>query len=419
MIAIIGGGITGLTLAHHLSRRGVPYTVFEASERPGGVIRSARVGGHLLEWGPQRARLSAAFRALVEEVGLAGELLLAPRGLPLYVYRRGRLRPVPFSPGGFLRTDLLSRAAKLRLLLEPFSGRAREQESVADYLRRKLGREAYQELAGPLYGGLYASDPDEMLMGLSLGPLLRELGVGRSLLLPLLRRGGKISPPAACSFREGLQALPDALYHAHREQLRLSAPVERVLGAGTGFLLEVAGDAMHASAVVVTAPAPAAARLLAEIAPEASAAVATLRYNPLGIVHLHARTELSGLGYQTSLAETLYTRGVTFNDSLFARTGVYTAFLGGARAPEVVSWSDDRIGETAAREFRAVTGYEAEVLSVSRQQMPAWDRSWAALRGISLPPGIHLAASWESRPGIPGRLAQAERLAERLARENS
>ena len=415
MIVIVGAGITGLALAHWMRLLRIHHQVLEAADRPGGVIRSGRVEGHLLEWGPQRTRLTAGVRELVDDLGLAGELVTAPPELPLFVYARGRLRRAPFSAGEFLRTDLLPRPAKLRVLLEPLSAGARAEESVADYFTRKLGRRAYEDLVGPLYGGLYASDPADMMVGTSLGHVLREFGIGRSLLLPLLGRGGKVAPPAACSFREGMQALTDRLYAAWPDSVRLGTAVTGLARAGEGWRVETERGALDAEQVVLTAPASATARLLAGPAPEAAERIARLTYNPLAVVHLLADTPLRGLGFQVSLAESLATRGVTFNDSLFGRTGVYTAYLGGAKRPDVVALPDEEIGRIAVREFRGITGYDARVLSVARERMPAWDRSWAALEGLSLPPGIHLAANWESRPGIPGRLAQAARLAERLA----
>lgn len=415
MIGIIGGGLTGLALAHYLAQRGVPHMVFEAEERPGGVIRSGRVEGHLLEWGPQRTRLVGSVGELVRELGLGDQVVTAPPGLPLFVYRRGRLRRVPFSAGDFIRSDLLSWPAKLRVLLEPFTRGPDDAERVADFFTRKLGRAAYEDLLGPLYGGLYASDPADMVVGLSLGHVLREFGIGRSLLLPLLRRRGRISPPAACSFQEGMQTLPAALYRHNQSNVRLGTPVQRLQGAGDGFRLQWDGGELNAEQIVIATSAPAAARLLTEIAPDAAMRIGQLTYNPLAVVHLHAETELVGLGYQVSLAERLSTRGVTFNDSLFGRQGVYTAYLGGAKDRQVVERPDDEVAEIALREFREVTGYDARALSVARERMPAWDRSWEALEGLQLPAGIHLAANWESRPGIPGRLAQAKRLASLLS----
>ena len=415
-VAIVGAGITGLALAHELHRRGVPHVVLEASDRPGGVVRSGRGAGEVLEYGPQRTRMVGALRELVAELRIEDQVVTAPAGLPLTVYHGGRLRAVPFSAADFLRTDLLGPAAKARVLLEPLTAGPRPDERVAGYFVRKLGRDAYEHLVGPLYGGLYASDPADMVMDLSLAQVLREFGIRRSLLLPLLRRRGRIDPPAACSFVDGMETLPRALHARHADRIRLRTPVETLRGVEGGFALGTPDGEVRAESVVLTAPPAATARILADAAPDASARIASLRSNPLAVVHLRASTDLRGLGYQVSLAERLATRGVTFNDSLFGRTGIYTAYLGGAKMPEVVDWEDGRIEETAIREFRGVTGFDAEALEVTRERMPAWDVSWSALRGMRLPAGVHLAANWESRPGIPGRLAQARRLADALAR---
>jgi oxygen-dependent protoporphyrinogen oxidase len=236
-----------------------------------------------------------------------------------------------------------------------------------------------------------------MVVGLSLRHVLREFGLSRSLLLPLLRRGGRIDPPDACSFREGMQVLPAALASRHRERIRYGSAVREVRRTGHGFTVITDGEAIEAEQVVLTAPAPETAAQLAGLAPAAAERLRRLNYNPLAVVHL------------------LATRGVTWNDSLFGRTGVYTAYLGGARRAEVVARSDTSLGELAVAEFRLATGYDAHTLSVERERMPAWDRSWAALSGLELPAGMHICANWESRPGIPGRLLQAKRLAAKLA----
>jgi protoporphyrinogen/coproporphyrinogen III oxidase len=415
MIVVVGAGLTGLALGHELRIRGVEHLVLESSERSGGVIRSARVDGHLLEWGPQRARLTTGLQRLIAELGLQDELLIAPAGLPLFVFSRGRLRRVPFSPGEFVRSDIFGWPAKLRLLLEPLTGGARTGERVADYFTRKVGRSAYETLLGPLYGGLYASDPADMIVDLSLGRVLGEFGIGRSLLLPLFRRGGTISPPPACSFREGLQTLTTALHRENVANVELSSPVRDISRAGSGYRVMLDDREVAADKVIITAPAREASQMLSSVAPSAAASIQHLTYNPLAVVHLLADTGLSGLGYQVSFTESLSTRGVTFNDSLFGRRGVYTAYLGGAKSPEMVRLPEGELGEIARAEFRQVTGSDSEVLSVARERMPAWDSSWSGLTGMKLPEGIQIAANWESRPGMPGRLGQAAQIAASLA----
>jgi oxygen-dependent protoporphyrinogen oxidase len=414
MIAIVGGGISGLALGRELAARGAEFVVLEADTQVGGVIRSGRAEGHLLDWGPQRARLTAPLSRLIDEVGLRDQLVTAPPGLDLFVYRSGRLRRVPFSAAGFLGSDLVGPLAKLRALLEPLTAGSQPGESVARYFTRKLGRETYETMVGPLYGGLYGSDPADMRVGLSLQHVLDEFGVGRSLVLHLLRRGGAVKPPPACSFRDGMQALPEALARSLGSRVRVATPVLGLRSRGAAWSVETEAETIEASHVVITAPAAAAARLLQPIADETAARIQRLRYNPLGVVHLHARTELRGMGFQVSFAEPLALRGVTYNDSLFGRTGVYTAYLGGGARPDVVELDDDALGRLAVDEFRSCTGYESRPLSVAREAMPAWDHSWSALQGLRLPPGISLTANWESRPGLPGRVARARALADQL-----
>lgn len=415
MVGIIGAGLTGLALALELDRRGLPFVVLEATDRPGGVIRSDRVEGRVLEWGPQRVRRTASFNSLVDELDLAGRLVEAPPGLPLFVYAAGRLRRVPFSVSDFLTTDLLCLRAKARVLAEPLTGPPRDDESVADLFTRKVGRDAYQRLVGPLYGGLYASDPARMTVGLSLRHVLREFGIGRSFLARLVRGGGRISPPAACTFDEGLQVLTDALYERNAGRIRLSTPAIELELRDRKWTIVTLDDRVEVETVVLTCPAPSAGVLLEPVAPQAADRVKRLVYNPLAIVHLHAETDLVGLGYQIALSEDLATLGVTWNDALFGRDGVYTAYLGGARHPQVVELHDQEIGEVAVREFVAVTGHDARPISVARERVPAWDRSWAVLEDLVLPEGIMIAANWWSRPGIPGRLAEAARTARELA----
>lgn len=415
MIVIVGGGVTGLVLAHELRRRGAPFVVFEAGTEPGGVIRSVEVEGRLLELGPQRTRLTPPLRALVAELGLEDDVVTAPADLPLLVHRGGKLRRVPFSLSDALRTDLISWPGKARILLEPLTRGEKEGESVADFLSRKFGHEAYRNMLGPLYGGLYASDPRDMPMRHSLSRALKHFGVEGSVLLALLRRRGNDRAPAL-SFRRGLRALPDALCAAHEQHVRLGEGVERVRRGEDGWIVETAGGETHAEHVVFTTPADVTARLLGPIATEAADRLSRLTYNPLAVVHLLADgVPVQAMGYQVAFGERLETRGVTFNHCLFGRDGVYTVFLGGAKNPDLVALPDEHIAAVAAGEFRIVTGRAARVLHVSRVRIPAWDRSWDSLDGLTLPPGIHLAANFESRAGIPGRLARARQLAEQLA----
>lgn len=420
MITIVGAGFTGLALSLALDAEGREHRVFEAAARAGGVVRSSRPGGRVLDHGPQRMRATPEVAALVRRLQLDTEVVHVPQGLPLYVVRDGRLRVAPLDPAGLLRTDLLSARAKLRLLAEPLTGAPRRDETVAGLLSRKFGREAYRCFLGPLFGGLYGSDPSEMYARHALAALFGGRGGSGSLLRVALRSGlGRSGAPSAISFREGMGQLVDAMYAAAEPHVALDSPVvslERREGSGWVVGLED-GTEQTCSTVVLTVPAGEAGALLEPSAADAARRLHTLRYNDLALVHLEGHTPLRGLGYQVAYGEGLRTRGVTWNASALGRDGIYTAFLGGAPDPGAVALDDDELGAIAADEFGSVTGFEVRPLSVTRTRMPAWDRSWNALEGMELPPGIVLCASYESRPGIPGRVTRVHEVVRALTRE--
>ncbi|MDX1648009.1 MAG: protoporphyrinogen oxidase [Longimicrobiales bacterium] len=419
MIAVVGGGITGLATGFELDRIGADFVVLEARDRPGGVIRSDVVDGSVLDWGPQRARLTASLRRMIDALGLESEVVTAPADLDLYIYRAGRLRRLPFNVARFAFSDVVSLGAKLRALAEPFTTEARPDERVADFFTRKFGRELYETVIGPLYGGLYASDPRNMEVGLSLIHVLREFGIGRSLLLRLLGRGGAIQAPPACSFTGGMQVLPDALARSLGRRFRRRTPVRALTLGGGGWRVETdSGEVLEASDVVLTTPAPVTAGLLESIVPRTSSAIAQLRYNPLVVAHVRADTDLRGIGFKVSFAEEdMLLTGVTFNESLFAREKLYTAYMGGARNPQVTSMSHEELSVRVLDEFRRTTGFEGRLLSLQHERMPAWDLSWRGLRDLDVPPGLHIAGNWWSRPGLPGRLAEAASLVRKLGPE--
>jgi oxygen-dependent protoporphyrinogen oxidase len=435
-IGVVGAGITGLALTHHLGERGADAVAFEADAEPGGVVRSERVDGRVLERGPQRVRLTDEVRALVDALGLGDDLLVANDDLPLWVYADGRLREVPRSLSTFVATDLLSWQGKLRLLAEPFTRAGRPDETAAELFARKFGREAYENLVGPLFGGIYASDPARMPAKYALDGLLRLERREGSFLKPALRRvlGSRETPPPV-SFRDGLQALPEALYDANADHVRLSEPVRRVREDGRGFALLTESGETRVDEVVLTTPADVTGRVLADLAPTSADRLARLSYNPLALVYLDARPGRDGMGYQVRRDEPLETLGVSWNASLFGRDGgpasdasgtssrptgrdgVHTAFLGGMDRPRILDKPDDALGRIAADEFQQITGAHADVVGVHRldRGFPAYDGSWAALDEVDLPDGIRLATNYTGRMGVPSRIREAKRLAGELA----
>lgn len=416
-VGVVGAGITGLTLTHRLAARGVDVVTFEAASEPGGVMRSTSVDGRLLEHGPQRVRLTDGVADLVDDVGLRDRLLTADEDLPLYVYANGDLGEVPRSLRAFARTDLLSWRGKLRLLAEPLTDEADPDETAAEVFRRKFGREAYENVIEPLYGGIYGSDPEEMPADHALTTLMALENRKGSLLRAALERVvGDGDTPPPISFEEGLQALPRALYGAHSPYVHLDAPVDHVAG-DDAFVIHADSRAVDVDRVVVTVPGPAAAGVLSDLDGATVEPLRDLTYNSLVLVHLAADVDAAGFGYQVRRDEPLETLGVSWNASIFDRDGVYTAFLGGMHDPGAVQRAPADLGETARREFESVMDAEASVLDVTKlpRVMPAYDDTWRGLDDVRLPNGVELATNYTARMGVPGRVREATRVATEIA----
>jgi oxygen-dependent protoporphyrinogen oxidase len=415
-VGIVGGGITGLALHHYLSEAGVESVLFEADAEPGGAIESLSLDGRTLELGPQRTRLSPPVGSLVDSLGI-GSRVREANDRPLYVYRDGSLRRVPFTLREAVSTDLLSWRGKLRVLLEPLTAPPQGEETVEASIARMAGDEAAEYVVGPLYGGIYGSRPDEMPMEHSLLRALEKRGISRSLLVAAARaklRGP--DPPPVVSFDGGMQTLPRALSEHHRAGIHLDTPVEAVRDAGERFELE-ADDVTTVDEVVLTTPAAVTGTLLDAVAPEAAAALRQLTYNPLVLVHVEPDRTMDAAGFQVQYDESFHTLGVTCNADLFDRDEHYTCFLGGARTPEMVDWPESAIRDTAVTEFADLTGVDASVLNVQRlpRGMPAYDTSWTAMDRVETPDGVHICANYASRAGVPGRVRRAKALAERLS----
>src|SRR5262245_13802780 len=164
---IVGGGISGLTAAWLLARRGERVVVLEASDRVGGSIHTIEDGGFLLEAGPNTVLQSPAIEELIAGLRLESRRLLAATAAGRrYVWKADQLIPLPTGPAALLRTSLLSWPAKLRLLREPFIARAPAgaEESIAGFTRRRLGPEILRYAVGPFVSGVYAGDPEQLSM---------------------------------------------------------------------------------------------------------------------------------------------------------------------------------------------------------------------------------------------------------------
>jgi len=386
-VAVIGGGITGLTAAFYLHRQGVPVTLYEATGRVGGAVRSVRQGGFLAEFGPNTIlETSPRIGQLIVDAGLQSRRMNPdPLASARYVVRYKRPISMPSSPLGFFTTRLFTSGAKWAVLREPFVPRRTDgkEESVAEFVLRRLNREFLDHAIDALVAGVYAGDPWKLSVPQAF-PKLAQLEARYGSLIKGQIFGarerakrGEISKDRApkISFDEGLQVLPDALRRLLGESVRLNAIVSGVRQTEEGWELALSdrGEervAQH-SAVLYAGTAFKLAVLKLETRGRLDLKpFGEIRYPPVTSVVLGFKREdvahpAQGFGMLIPRAENFKILGTIFSSSLFPNRApeghvTLTSYLGGERYPELPSMPPDKLCKMTCDDLRVLLGVRGE-----------------------------------------------------------
>ena len=359
--AVVGAGISGLSTAWFLRRSGYSVRVLEASAYPGGSVRSELSDGYLVEAGPNSTLENTdALGELIRGVGLEQQVCEAnAQAKRRYILKRGELLPLPGSPLSFIKTPLFSAAGKWRLLAEPFIRRARSEETIAQFVRRRLGHEFLDWAIDPFISGVYAGDPEQLSVQSAtrkIHALEAEYG---SLFVGALRRmlAGRRSGPAPSgrmiSFKQGMQAFPLAIAKDLGDSVETGVTVAELTRGRDMWQLRDngGGEVANADQVVFSVPAYRVADLLQALIPDAAQRLRRIDYPPVASVATGFRRDqvghsLDGFGFLIPRRENRQTLGSLFSSTLFpgrAPEGqvLLTSFIGGDRNHSVNEMQHD------------------------------------------------------------------------------
>lgn len=437
-VIVVGAGISGLAAAHFLRQRGQEVHLLESADRAGGTIRTIHRNGFLIECGANSILdTSPRLRQLIFDLGLTDSLeWISDVAEKRYVVRRGELRAVPMSPPAFLKSNLISWRAKLRLLVEPFvsPAPADAEETLAEFVLRRLGREFLDYAIDPFVAGTFAGRPEDLSVA-SAFPRLHSLeqdygslikgaikkrregrskgGDGRN---PVRQPasgddsrteaeespGGPESPSGVVqtgpgsrlfSFRQGLQTLVDALVADAGDALHLGCAVRSVgrtggsTGGSTDNGFEVTcsspqgGFAARSRSVLFTIPAHTYDQMEFEFPFTPSAALDSIYYPPVTVVFLGYRTPpsacraLDGFGFLVPRCERRQILGTIWNSATFTDRApegglALTTFVGGSRQPDNAALPDDQLQQVVFRELEELMGLVGSPEEVAISRWP-------------------------------------------------
>lgn len=445
-IAIVGGGIAGLSAAYELQQRGLQVRVFEAGPRAGGVIVTERFDGWVIDGGPDSLLVQKpAAVALCRELGIADRLhpTLTPR--TSYVLRDGRLHPLiegsflgfPLSASAMARSTLFTWPGKIRMGLEVLMPRRSTDgdESLGDFVRRRFGREARQYLAEPLLAGIHSGDVDRLSVN-ALFPRLVEAERRTGSVIRAFRALRVTPSPggAFVSLPGGIEELVERLLATLVPgTVALSAQVTDLRHAGT-FVLDGSAGPVRAHAVILAVPAHVASGLLRSVGTRLAGLCDGIPYASTATVALGYRREqidhpLRGTGFVVPRAERCPLLAGTWVSSKWpgrAPEGhvLLRGFLGGGRDPHRLDRPDselvDTVRDTLAGLLRISGAPLFDRLYRWTRQSPQYevghlDRVAAIEKELASVPGLFVTGSGFRAIGIPDCIADGRATAGRAA----
>lgn len=449
-VAVLGGGITGLSAAHRLAALGHSVRLFEQGTRLGGVVQTEVKDGWLSESGPNSFQESSPeIGQLLGELGLQSEILAAgPEAKNRYLVRDGGLVPLPMSPGAFLRSPLFSLRAKLRAAQELFSSRRNRigDVALAPFIRTHFGQEMVDYAVQPFVSGIYAGDPEKLSTRHAFPRLWQLEKEHGSLLRGQIagarqrRAQGLPRMPRLISFRRGLQALPEALAaRLPRGTTLLKTRVDGLVPSGSRWTIHWHdGWRTHSEAfdcVVSALPAPALARLtVGSFGEQSLAGLASVETAPVSSLFLGFRRDqvahpLDGFGALVPAVEKRAVLGVIFSSTLFpgrAPAGhvALTVMVGGALQPELAALPPDQLWAAIRVDLRDLLGVTGEPV-VRRhafwpQAIPQYhlghERHLIMMDACErMHPGLFIGGNVRDGIALPHCLLAGQRLAERAA----
>ncbi|MBE0596019.1 MAG: protoporphyrinogen oxidase [Desulfuromonadales bacterium] len=395
-IAVLGGGVSGLSTAHALQWQGqqagleLQITVLEKEPRLGGKFWSIQEEGFLCEWGPNGFLDSKPMTLeLCDRLRIRDRLLRSDdNARKRFIYSAGQLHRLPENGPSFLKSQLLSWRGKGRLAAEPLIPARRDgaDETLAEFARRRLGQEALDKLIGPMVSGIFAGDPETMSLQ-SCFPRIHQLEQEYGGLIKAMvrlarqkraeRKAGKEVASAAgpggvlTSFRGGVQELTDHTAAALAGPVRTGAEVREIRKSQDGFELSLAnGETLEADLVVSAVPAHALAGLMAPLDSAMAELLRQIPYASMNVICFGYQREkisrpLDGFGYLIPRREGRQTLGTLWDSSIFPNRApqgqvLLRSMMGGATKPGAIALSDAEVKSRVMGDLRQIMGVGAE-----------------------------------------------------------
>jgi oxygen-dependent protoporphyrinogen oxidase len=442
-VLVIGGGISGLAVARLLAQRGLHTEIWEKDTRPGGKIVTDQRSGYLTE---RAAAMVLNFRPEVSrfmrDFDLADRRIMRDGVANRYLVDQGRLLQVPLKIGAMIFSPLWSTQGKLRLLAEPFIPRgSNENETVAEFVCRRLGREVLEKAMGPFITGPLASDPD-LANALATLPRLKALekrygSLTLGVFVHRILRRRTATETEAYSFKGGMSSLIESLARSDGVHFHGLRTVTELIPRGNAWTIHATSPlgehSVRAQQVVLCVPAEVAASLLEPVDDELAGLLSGIEYAPISVVHTGFPAQafprpLDGAGFLVPRQEGGAVTGCSWMSSMYSDRApagkvLLSSYLGGACAPDAAALGEEQSTAAVMHTLRSLLQVKSDpdMIHVDRhpQGLPLYHGAYPArMRAINerlrYTPGLHLEANYRGGISIRDRILCAYQAVERI-----
>lgn len=438
-IGIIGGGISGLTAAYYLQKKGHNCIVLEANDRTGGCIQSEHIEGRIYENGPNSLLLNDNHIDFINEIGLKEELIeAADVNKDRFILKKGQYHILPSGPQNFFSNNFFSWSTKWSILTEMWRKNTAksENESLYDFFQRRFNKEVCDYALDPFVRGIYAGDPKKLKIKASFPSLYKAEKEHGSIIKGLIRQrkekktaGTPTKRKTAYSFKKGVQSITDAL--SKKLDIEFNSEVESITIVDDIFSVKTYGEEFLFDKVIIATNPSGAAKALQYLSPKVADALLKLYAPPMTVVHSvfsknDAKNTPIGFGGLNPSVENAFTAGSIWSSCIFPNRVekdevLVTSFVGGTHTPDNAKLEDDTIKKNVAKELRATLNFEGNPLYQKtykwKKAIPQYDENilnlWKVMDENTIE-NLYFSVNWKDGIAVPDCIDKSKALAAKL-----
>ena len=372
-IIILGSGISGLTLGFYLQKKNKDFLIFDSSKSIGGNISTKNKKGFICENGPNTVLINnESVKDLISDLKIKNDVIYPNNNNnKRFLIKKGKLIEIPQSFGQFIKSNLLSLSAKIRIFFEIFIKKSKSNLSVYDFFKRRFGKEFHDILIEPFLTGIYAGNTRKMSIKHVLKKIWKVEQNYGSVILGFIKKKSKNITPKSFNFKNGLSDLTNTIHLKIKDKIRFESKITSISKIGNLYEITVNNDIIYrCNKLISTIPAYALSKIIYD--KKLSQTLKKINYCPIYVLHLglekqKIKNDISGFGVLTKPSDNKSFLGIIFNSRIFPHVApqekdLMTVMVGGMRQEQLLKTDKDILFDKIVKDIRKLISYDGQII---------------------------------------------------------